>query len=703
MVFTKSPKMTKSPAAYQKAYRERKGQILKEKERIRDKNRRANQSDDQKSRAASKAKERMRKMRQRKKEENKEVTQLVIRMPAFRSMSQETRATKKVKQALPNSPSKKHKILQNVIADLGCDIVPPRKIKRERLSPELLTIVEEFYQREDIARWTPGLKEYVTVRDDTGQKTKMQKRYLLGNLRETYCLFKEETSIELSFSKFCDLRPKNILTFSKTPLEACCCLQHKNFINICNALAPHISGLDKYSREWVDKYCLCHAVSEPCLILTCVTCSGRYLEQFLDRVEIPTFEDDNDIEIKYPWWSTDDTGHVQRFDVLKPASEAFDSFKDLINKFIPHHLTKRHQAAEYVNAKKMCLETGSNATLLHFDFSENYSCAYQEGAQSAYWGQTQVSIFTAASYNETGTTMIALVSDKNDHTKSAISTYLDVLVKKHTKPGQHVKLWSDGPSTQFKNRFMASYMQDLRVKYQLASISWNFFASSHGKGAIDGVGGTLKRYVWNKVKSRALEVRNAEEFVAATQHLNVDVQLVPGEDIDQYYAIIEGDLANAPKIPGIQATHHWFSNLLVFSVEKLTKEQKLVEPNEEAEERAQTEEGVEGGIQTEEEAAEKVQTEEDVETMEENGKFQITDWVIVLYDTKYYPGIVVDVNGEDVKVRCMVQIGGTCYRWPQKEDCIFHNIKNVKKIDPPTSGGTGSRKYWVMADTDYSM
>ena len=33
-------------------------------------------------------------------------------------------------------------------------------------------------------------------------------------------------------------------------------------------------------------------------------------------------------------------------------------------------------------------------------------------------------------------------------------------------------------------------------------IHWNFFATSHGKGPVDGIGGAVKRYVWTAAKQR---------------------------------------------------------------------------------------------------------------------------------------------------------------------------------------------------------
>lgn len=38
---------------------------------------------------------------------------------------------------------------------------------------------------------------------------------------------------------------------------------------------------------------------------------------------------------------------------------------------------------------------------------------------------------------------------------------------------------------------MANYEKDFKIKAE-----WNFFASSHGKGVCDGIGGTVKRHAY---------------------------------------------------------------------------------------------------------------------------------------------------------------------------------------------------------------
>ena len=140
--------------------------------------------------------------------------------------------------------------------------------------------------------------------------------------------------------------------------------------------------------------------------------------------------------------------------------------------------------------------------LLHFDFSESFSCSHQESIQSAYWYQSQVSIFTVAVYRkDTDPEMHALITDLTNHTKTTIVLYLEYLLNIYAVHGSNILLWSDGPSSQFKNRFMARFMEMSEEKLA-SNIRWNFFATFHGKGAVGGVGGVLKRRAWNKVKAR---------------------------------------------------------------------------------------------------------------------------------------------------------------------------------------------------------
>ena len=180
-----------------------------------------------------------------------------------------------------------------------------------------------------------------------------------------------------------------------------------------------------------------------------------------------------------------------------------------IMKFALHHLIKRRQAAEF---RRMKDGLDGADVLLHFDFSENFSCSHQESIQSAYWCQSKVFIFTMAVYlKDTDPEMHALITDLTDHTKTTIVVYLEYLLNIYAVHGSDILLWSDGTSSQFKNRFMARF-KEMSEEKLASNIRWNFFATSHDKGAVDGVGGVLKQRAWNKVKARQVVIRRSERW-----------------------------------------------------------------------------------------------------------------------------------------------------------------------------------------------
>jgi hypothetical protein len=76
--------------------------------------------------------------------------------------------------------------------------------------------------------------------------------------------------------------------------------------------------------------------------------------------------------------------------------------------------------------------------------------------------------------------------------------------------------YTDGAASQFKNRFIMKAMQCLAMKISKV-IRWEFFATSHGKGAVDGIGGEVKRIVWDNVRSRRADVKTVEDFVKCCQ------------------------------------------------------------------------------------------------------------------------------------------------------------------------------------------
>ena len=667
--------MRKSQAEIQRAYRKRKGFAFKEKEKLRGQQRRQNANTETKAKQAVQSAIRMRKMRERIKcrmLQNKDMLteHSSSTSQAYKSKATESRAVMKVRLSLPSSPRKRLAVAQKVAIEEGL-ILQAHPNKRQCISQEIIEKVDEFYNRDDISQWSPGMKDVINTTDKMGKKIKMQKRYLVCTLKELYSNFIEENNKVISFAKFCDLRPPNIITYSKTPIEACCCLMHKNMINLTNCISEKFKILDSYNAHWIDKWCLCQPLTDSCKILQCDVCTGSYSKIFISRVHLPeTFDN---INLQYQWWTKDESGHVQRLIACKTLEEAFyELMYDMLDKFCVHHITKRHQADVYKREKEE-INKQVNKVILHFDFSENYTCSYQEGAQSSYWNQKQVSIFTVACYKHQETKMIAFVSDNTDHSKTTITCYLDLLFKANVHPEHEVSLWSDGPSGQFKNRFMAEYLQHLKRKYKVKLVTWNFFATAHGKSSIDGVGGALKRKVWNKVKSSQCEVQNALQFVKACEDSTVLVTLVTEDEISKYYTNIASELEKAPKINNIQLSHYWLSKDSGFVVSKLSgiicKTFDTIVQNSTA-------------------------------SSQFNELYQTGTWVLLKHHYKEYPAVITELTSHDqFRARCLEYLGSGCYRWPKQNEAILHYKKDIIRIIPaPKCSGSRTREHFAFPD-----
>ena len=72
--------------------------------------------------------------------------------------------------------------------------------------------------------------------------------------------------------------------------------------------------------------------------------------------------------------------------------------------------------------------------------------------------------------------------------------FMDYIFKQLTERLPKIKImniFSDGAGSQFKQRFLFSNLY--YWKEHPVSIVWNFFVTSHGKGVVDRLGGTVKR------------------------------------------------------------------------------------------------------------------------------------------------------------------------------------------------------------------
>ena len=152
----------------------------------------------------------------------------------------------------------------------------------------------------------------------------------------------------------------------------------------------------------------------------------------------------------------------------------------------------------------------------------SYSCEYQNEIQSAPWSRESVMLFTAAMTYKAECKTFLIVSDSRDKGKDTVTVFIDFLYSHFgaTDATEGI-IWSDGPSSEFKNKYMVKFLQSLSQKYN-QQFSWKYFAASHGKGIVDGVGGSAKSLVRSKVMSQGddrIVVQSSWNFANAAQKL----------------------------------------------------------------------------------------------------------------------------------------------------------------------------------------
>ena len=199
---------------------------------------------------------------------------------------------------------------------------------------------------------------------------------------------------------------------------------------------------------------------------------------------------------------------------------------------------------------------------LQVDFSENYRTIYQDEIQNAFFNYNQVGLFIAVAWFGHGSDVVsyALVSDDVSHNKYSIHVCLTRIIKdlkRKFSSLETVNIFSDGVAAQFKQRFLFANLtllsNDLNV-----NLLWNFFSSGHERGAVDGVGGTVKRLVWRDVIAKQCVIRNAYDFVqyATAIVTNINIILIDAQHIKAQSSLLDQRWNGIRTIPNTLKIHY---------------------------------------------------------------------------------------------------------------------------------------------------
>ena len=372
----------------------------------------------------------------------------------------------------------------------------PEKKKGKIFPVETVDSVKRFYESDDISRVMPGLKDCISVKQNNGKREHVQKRLLLGNLREIYCLFKKEhESVNIGFTKFTQLRPPHcVLAGSSGTHNVCVCVHHENIKLMLNAI--NLQSLTEGTRLFLKNYhdCIqaivCSNASSKCYLGDCLDCPNMSV---LRKHLLECFERNDIFQIQYESWLQTD-----RCTIVSTTINVYEFMNILgekLIKFKTHDFFAREQYLFLSDLKKN-LQKGE--FLVCCDFAENYAFIVQNSTQSFHWNNNQATVFTTVVYYKENQDLkhisIAIISDNLNHDTVAVYEYQKIIIS-HLKSNFIVKkiyYLTDGAGQHFKNK---STFQNLLFHQKDFGVpaEWHFHATAHGKGACDGIGANLKR------------------------------------------------------------------------------------------------------------------------------------------------------------------------------------------------------------------
>ncbi|CAH0397863.1 unnamed protein product [Chilo suppressalis] len=255
--------------------------------------------------------------------------------------------------------------------------------------------LHEFFNRDDVSRATAGKKETVTFK-----KSKMQKRYLLDNMKNLFYSFKRENPEQkCCYSSFTLNRPFYVKPPSVDARETCLCRLHTNISYLSAALFRNkiipTSDLNTIIQQEV-----CDVDSLACMSGNCFNCQQTKLKYDTTK---------NDLLVSYPQWVrkteiVEKSGKKMKVtknikeEVKSKVENLIDAFEETLKNFKRHVYNIKTQYKNY----RACIDRLTEEEIaLHVDFSENYNCKLHEEIQSHHFGSSrnQVSLHTGVLYN----------------------------------------------------------------------------------------------------------------------------------------------------------------------------------------------------------------------------------------------------------------------------------------------------------------
>jgi hypothetical protein len=249
-------------------------------------------------------------------------------------------------------------------------------------------------------------------------------------------------------------------------------------------------GLNSYHDLFLK--ILCNNPTEQCWLKKCEQCPGTH---HLNSELITIFCNNHIESLQFKQWRQTDRCMMDLVEI--EAQEFVDIFVEKINDLLPHNFIAEQQG-RYLKYLKNNLSP--TECIIICDFSENYSFVVQDAVQGFHWANTQCTIHPFAIYFKDGSedlkfTSLIAIAEFTKHNHVAVRLFIVQcinFIKNKLTDLKKIYFFSDGSGSQYKNKMTAYNLCNMEKDFGVHA-EWNFFATCHGKGPCDAVGGVLKR------------------------------------------------------------------------------------------------------------------------------------------------------------------------------------------------------------------
>uniref|UniRef100_A0A8D8WWA4 Uncharacterized protein n=1 Tax=Cacopsylla melanoneura TaxID=428564 RepID=A0A8D8WWA4_9HEMI len=453
---------------------------------------------------------------------------------------------------------RKYRLKAAASRTLGLSFTKKLVLKEHEKQLKTKEQVESFFLREDVSRFSAGIKETKTFKG-----VKKQKRYLLASMKQLHKKYLKDND-KISYVTFTRYKPFYVCPAPCDSRDTCLCRQHVN-IELKARKLKELNQVDTCDLQTLIEQVVCNRKSQDCMYQKCEQCKDNVLLVVDKMPQEPT---------KWQKWDTivEEREKIKGNETIQfkvkvsskitergTVSQLGQSFNDELSKFKKHVFNIKNQYKAYRTLKE---NLHDNETVIHIDFSENYMCKYSSEIQSFHFGASrkQATIHTGVLYlKDKDPISFASVSNCLDHGPNAIWAHLKPVLEKLKRENPQVQLvhfFSDGPATQYKQK-KSFYLFCTKLFEMFQGGTWNFFESSHGKGAPDGVGGALKR-VANEQVGCGKDIPTPETlFEILKENSNVELFFVDEKDVDNIGKIVPTDIL---PIQGTREIHQMMTN-----------------------------------------------------------------------------------------------------------------------------------------------